>query len=77
MAAAVTAGDNSAGSWTKVTATAEMDLTSSDTETAIRYTITVDVKGRLASLGSTLVEPMVKSDIEGYFGRIGERAQAQ
>jgi len=55
MAVEVTAGDNSAGSWSTVTGTAEMDLRSSDVEMAIRYPIRADVKGRLASLGSTLV----------------------
>lgn len=77
MAAKVTAGDNSAGSWTKATADAEMDLSASGSETVVDYTVTANVKGRLASLGSSLVGPTLESDIETYFGNIEERAQAQ
>lgn len=77
LAASVRAGDNSAGSWTKATADAEMDLKASGNETVVRYAVTADVKGRLASLGSSLVGPTLESDIETYFENIEERAQAQ
>lgn len=74
MAATVSAGDNSAGSWTKVDADAEMTLSPSGDGTTLAYTVTADVKGKLASLGSSLVEPTVRSDIEAYFAAVEERA---
>jgi carbon monoxide dehydrogenase subunit G len=41
----------------------------------VRYAVTADVSGRLASLGSQLVEPRVRSDIEAYFEAVGDRAR--
>lgn len=74
MAATVSAGDNSAGTWTKVSADMSIDLVASGEETTLSYTVTADVKGKLASLGSSLVRPKVKADIEEYFAAVEERA---
>jgi carbon monoxide dehydrogenase subunit G len=77
LAASVSAGDNSAGSGTKAIADAEMELNASRNETVVRYAVTADVKGRLASLGSSLVGLTLESDIETYFENIEELPQAQ
>lgn len=75
MAATVSAGDNSAGTWTKVSADMAIDLVPSGEQTTLRYTVSADVKGKLASLGSSLVKPKVKADIEKYFAAVEERAR--
>lgn len=75
MAATVTAGDDSAGTWTKVSAEMAIDLVASGEETTLSYTVTADVKGKLASRGSSLVKPKVKADIEEYFAAVEERAR--
>ncbi len=75
MAATVSAGDNSAGTWTKVSADMAIDLVAEGDETTLSYTVTADVKGKLASLGSSLVKPKVKADIEEYFAAVEERAR--
>jgi carbon monoxide dehydrogenase subunit G len=75
MAARVSADNTSAGSWTKVTADAEMDITSSGAESTLTYTVGADISGKLASLGSSLVKPTAQSDIESYFESVEERAK--
>jgi carbon monoxide dehydrogenase subunit G len=54
-----------------------MELNASGNETVVRYAVTADVKGRLASLGSSLVGLTLESDIETYFENIEELPQAQ
>lgn len=77
LAATVSAGNTSAGSWTNVTANAEMEISESDRVSTVAYTVTAEVSGRLASLGSSLVEPKVRSDIEAYFEAVEQRAAAR
>ena len=77
QAAWVSAGNNSAGSWTKATADAEMEPNASGNETVVRYAVTAAVRGRLASLGSSLLGLTLESDIETNFEDIEERPQAQ
>lgn len=74
LAASVSAGNTSAGSWTSMTADAEMEIRESEGMTTVSYTVTAEVSGRLASLGSSLVKPKVRSDIEAYFEAVEERA---
>ena len=74
MAATVTAGDNRAGSWTKVTADGFLTITADGDQTTLEYRVTADVSGRVASLGSQLVEPKVRSDIESFFDAVERRA---